>query len=250
MIRAQCGILLLGCCERGGGVDRASGKGRRVRRPLALLAFLTLIAVGVVAVYAAAANLTVRSDRLTTFGTNQAASASCSPAVADDAYVDQKSTASNFGSAATLNVASRSNRNKRSYVRFDVASCAIPSGSTVMSASVALAVASAPAKNRTYGMHVVDGTFSWAEATLTWNSQSTSPFAATATDSQSVTTGSTGTVVGWDVRPDVQAFVAGTRPNNGWVLRDATESANPASETQFRSDESTSPPALTITYST
>lgn len=209
---------------------------------------LAVAIAGALAVTAVAANLIVTSDRLTTTGNADPATSTCSPAAVDDAYVDESSQNSNFGSASTLQVASRSRRNRRTYLRFDIAGCGIPSGSTVISANLGLVVTTVPSSARVYGLHTVDSTFSWTESGITWTSQSSSPFNETPMSSQTVGTSSAGTVVGWDVRSDVQVFATGGRANNGWVVRDLAESQNPATEVRFGSAESAQPPTLTITY--
>lgn len=208
---------------------------------------LTVAIAGAVAVTAVAANLIVTSDQLTTTGNQDPGTSTCNPAAIDDAYVDEFASDSNFGSVASLQVASRNRRNRRSYVRFDIAGCGIPSSSTVVSARFELVVATAPASARVYGVHTVNSTFSWTESTITWTSQSSSPFNATAISSQTIGTASAGSVVSWDVRPDVQAFTGG-QVNSGWVVRDSAESQNPGREVHFGSAESTQPPTLTITY--
>ncbi len=209
---------------------------------------LTVAIAAVVAVTAVAANLIVTSDQLTTAANQDPATSTCSPAAIDDSYVDEFASGSNFGSASTLQVASRNKRNRRSYLRFDIAACGIPSSSTVLSARFGLVVTTAPASARVYGVHVVNSTFSWTETGITWTSQSSSPFNATPTSSQTIDTSSAGSVVSWDVRPDVQAFATEGRVNNGWVVRDSAESQNPGTEVRFGSAESAQPPTMTITY--
>ena len=83
------------------------------------------------------------------------------------------------------------------------------------------------------------------------NSAWTTPggdFAATAT--ASVPTGTTnGVTLQWNVTADVAAFLAGTAPNDGWVVKDVNEGTG--SEFRFASRETgtvASRPQLAITF--
>lgn len=232
----------------GGEVGTGSRKEKRPRRSLLIVLGIALLLAAAATVTAVAANLIITSDLLTTFGKDQPGTSTCAATVIDDGYVDESQPGTNFGAAASLQVASARNKNKRTYLRFDIAACRIPSSSTVMSARLSLTVSSAPRANRVYGAHTVGGSFAWTEGALTWTSQAGGSFSATATDTQAVTSGSLGSVVTWEVRGDVQAFAAGGAANNGWALRDSTESSNPAAESGFGSEESARQPTLTITY--
>jgi hypothetical protein len=168
-----------------------------------------------------------------------------------DTYADQGSSGSNFGAATTLHVRSAVTLilladNKRSFVRFNVASCSIPATARITTARMKLFLSTAPAASRTYDVHRV--TASWGETTLDWGNQPSVAGAATA----SVATGLTANVtLECDVLADVQGFVAGTLTNNGWRVKDRTESSGTAFEGRFNSDEhgtASQRPSLVITW--
>lgn len=173
----------------------------------------------------------------------------CTLTSAADTYADQGSGGSNFGTATTLQVRSGTTLilladNKRTFVRFDLASCSIPSSARVLTGRVRLFMSSAPSATRTYQASRV--TASWAETSLDWNNQPGVAATATAT----ALTGTTSNVtLEWDVVADVRAFVAGTATNNGWRIADAVESNT--GESQFRSREhgtASQRPSLVVTY--
>ncbi len=213
--------------------------------PLALVPICLLLggAVGF------ATSLALTPKRLTIFTSASSISiGSCTlSASAADTYADGAalSQGSNFGTATQSHVRSDSLGNKRSFVRFDLASCSIPSGARIETATLSLHLSAAPGANRTYEVRPVSA--SWAETTLTGSNQ---PGAAgSATDS--VSTGTTnGVTLAWTVVADVQAFVNGTA-NNGWRVADAAEDALLGVEGRFSSREhatASQRPALQITY--
>lgn len=207
------------------------------------------IAVGVAATasVAYAATFSVSSARLTTSSVaTTIGETTCSLTATDDATLDRAAQGTNFGNLATLSVrAQNGNNQRRSIARFDVASCSIPAGALVRSASLRLTVTTAPGSTRNYGVHRVTG--SWVESTVTYSSQPAFNATATAT----VATGAAPTSLSWSVLSDVSAFVAGTATNNGWLVKDANEGANPAVQTIFASSENATTanrPQLVIGY--
>jgi hypothetical protein len=153
-----------------------------------------------------------------------------------DSYVDENSPGSNFGSSLTMQIQSRGGgggRNQRTLVHF-----ALPPGQycTVTSATLRLN-ASVFAPGRT--MQAYRAAAPWGEGSVTWANQP----AVTGTPA------STASALGWiqfDVTTLVQAMYAGS--NDGFLVRDAVESQNPASTQQFSSSEAaTSHPELVIT---
>jgi hypothetical protein len=203
-----------------------------------------------------AAGFPVTSQALTIFTSADTvpATACTLTAAAADSYAEEASPLSNFGAATTLDVRSGAiqivlvtiPQNKRSFVRFDLSSCSIPSTARVATAQLELFLSTPPSSSRTYQAHQV--TQAWNETNLNWNNQPT--VAASATSSTATGT-TTNVAIAWDVRADVQAFVAGTATNNGWRLKDLTESANPAIEGRFNSREHGSAsqrPTLVVTY--
>ena len=162
----------------------------------------------------------------------------------EDAYVRENRANNNYGNAITMDVRSnRNNRNHRSFVKFDVSS--IPVGSTVNSATLTLCATQVPGVTRTYNAHLV--TASWAEGTITWNSQPTVAGAVTDTADTPASPG----CMTWTVTSDVQSWVDGT-PNNGWRVSDSAEGSATMYVTKFRTrDDGTTPseqPMLQIDF--
>jgi hypothetical protein len=178
----------------------------------------------------------------------------CTLTAAADTYAHEDSAGTNFGTETTLHVRSGVRRvllltfpdNKRSFVRFDLASCSIPSSARVVSAQQNLFLSTAPSSSRTYQVHRV--TQSWTETNLAWDNQPAVAASATA----SASTGTVANVtIGWDVRADIQSFVGGTATNDGWRLKDVTEGADPAHEGRFNAREhgtTSQRPSLVVTY--
>ena len=207
------------------------------------------IALGIAATasVAYAATFSVTSARLTTSSVaTSIGETTCTLTPSADAALDRATQGTNYGGVGFLSVRSQSGNNqRRSIARFDIASCNIPAGALVRSASLKLTVTTASGSNRTYGAHRV--TQSWVESTVTYQNQPS--FTATATST--VATGVAPASLSWSVLSDVSAFVAGTATNNGWLVKDATENAGTAVETIFGSREHATPasrPTLVIGY--
>lgn len=204
----------------------------------------------VAAVSAAAASLALAPARLTTASAaSNVPVSTCSLAASSaDAYVDGAvlSMGTNFGSSTDLAVRSSLLGNRRSFVRFDLASCGIPASARVTGATLGLFMSQAPTSSRTYEARRV--TAAWVESTITWSNQPAVAGAATATVSTGTTSGVT---LQWAVTSDVQAFVAGTATNNGWRFADGTEGALLAVGSIFGSREratGSERPTLVVTY--
>jgi hypothetical protein len=170
----------------------------------------------------------------------------CTLAPNADTYADAGAPLTAQGTATTLHVRTQLLFNKRTYVRFDVASCSIPAVARLKTGSFKLVITTAPASSRTYDVHAV--TAAWTEAGLTSLAQPAVAGAATT----SVTTGTTGGVtLSADVMANVSTYVTGAATNNGWRVKDRTEDAVASVETQFGSRENATVslrPALVVTY--
>ena len=201
---------------------------------------LALASLGLQVVPGSAASLGVGSTSLTSW--KSAATVGCtSPGTqtlgaSADAYVDENNPSNNFGTQNQLLVRSRSNsRDARTLVRFNLP--AIPSGCTVTSARLRL-FATAADIGRT--LQALRANASWAETTVTWNTQP-------------ATTGAAATVASatgwreWTVTTQVTAMYAGT--NNGFLVRDASEGAALQQSQTFRSrDAAANNPELVVTF--
>jgi hypothetical protein len=214
----------------------------RGRRPaIGLCALAAALGAAVVAM---AAPLTTAPTQLmtrTVLGTVPISTCTLAPAA--DTYSDGPTAQ---GTATTLHVRTLLGLDKRTYVRFDVASCSIPALARLKTGFFGLVITTAPASSRTYDVHRV--TAAWTEAGLTSLTQPTTAGTATA----SVATGTTGGVtLTTDVLADVSAFVTATATNEGWRVKDRTESALGSVETQFGSRENATTavrPSLVVTY--
>jgi hypothetical protein len=194
-----------------------------------------------------AASLALTPKRLTVFTSASSVPIStCSPLPVADTYADGAllNQGANFGTATTLHVRSDTLGNKRSFARFDVASC-VQGGARIKTATLSLFLSTAPGAGRMYEARRV--TTSWEETTLTSAVQPAVAGAAT----DSVATGTTNNVIrSWNVVADVQAFANGTA-NNGWRIADSAEGALGAEEGRFNSREHptvSQRPSLAITF--
>lgn len=213
---------------------------RRLRRLVLAAAVASLVGASV----AYAASLVVSSEKLTavTAATN-VPTTSCQLGSAADAYVDEGLPLENYG-GADLYVRSELLGNKRSFLKFDIASCSIPAGAEVKSALLSLYMLSSAAESRTHEVHRLTGSF--GEGTLTWLNQPSAAGAATT----STSTGTGSGTIAFNVLSDVAAFVSGTT-NHGWRVKDAAEDNVSAREVTYGARENPTPaqrPVLTITY--
>ena len=193
---------------------------------------------------AAAAPLSLSSQQVAVFRVDATVSlSSCTAGATADAYVTEP--LSGAGAETELRVASALGANKRSFLRLDLAPCAIPTAARVTSAELRLHLSTAPGSSRIYDAFRV--TASWAD-TLTWPTQP----AVAASASASAATGTTaGVTLAWNVLTDTAAFVAGTQTNNGWRVSDRTESNLTALEGRFSAREHASTserPALAVSW--
>jgi hypothetical protein len=211
-----------------------------------------------------ASSLPVSSKNLTVYMTCTLSGTTGVSASEQDSYVDENAPTTTNGSAATMNSQSRNNRNRRSYVSFDLTTCApsIPSSAIVAGATLRLWVTSIPmATCRTEDVFAV--TSAWTQSAITWNNQPfgtgiNSPASGTRTDSITVgngagcTIGSAAQYVPWNVTTNVANFVSGSATNFGWMIRDDTEGANGSglTVTFSTSDAGSVPqaPQLVVTY--
>jgi hypothetical protein len=217
-----------------------------VARRLILVA--VAVAIPVAAVSAFATSLAVTSSALTSFsGATSVPTSTCTLGAEHDSYVSNALLQgdTNFGNATELHV-SAGGTDKRSFVRFNLASCvpSLPSTSEVKSATLRLVLATAPSQNRTYAAHRVSA--SWAEGSITWNNQP-----GIGASSGTVATGTTnGVTLQWTVTSDIQAFANGSATNHGWRIADTDESGLFGSqEGRFGSSEAASNhPQLVVVF--
>lgn len=158
----------------------------------------------------------------------------------NDSYVDQANSGTNYGTATTIYVQSRSSsRNMRTFEMFNVSD--IPAQATIVSANLSLyKTGGTGSSTRTYNLYRV--TASWTEASITWTNQPA--VSGTLTDSISVATGTNNVWKTWDATSDVQNFVNGSYTNYGWRISDNSESSSTQYASNFASEEYTTDTSL------
>lgn len=230
---------------------------------LGVIAVAAGLLIGSGVTLGAAASLSLTSQSLTPYRTCVLTATPATTTVVTDAGVRQGVPSTNFGTATSLDVASGTGVNRRTYLRFDLASCspAIPAAAIVRLATLRLYVTAMPTACRTIDLFPI--TAAWSETSITWNNQSfgtaiNNPPSASRTGSFAVGTPvgcqnpTTGTYVsGGTVTSDVASFVAGSRTNFGWMLRDDVEGSATTRTVTFSSKNLGMPsqaPQLVITY--
>jgi hypothetical protein len=232
-----------------------------MKRSTSIIASLAALAVvvGLLATRSGlAASMTVSSKNLTSIRT--CALVTMSSVGGIDAGVRQATPTTNYGALANANVSGSLSDNRRMYLRFDLGACvpAIPATSTVTNALLRINSSAQPSVCRTNDIFRVSS--SWTETGITWNTQ---PFGTSLNNPSSgqrtaalqigntcATNNLNGYVTGWNVTPDVNAWVRGTAQNHGWMIRDDAEGVLAAAAT-YRTREAngvTLDPWLVITY--
>ena len=224
--------------RRPGGRRRDAGRPRvrrAMKRRAAAAAAIGLL-IGLSSSTGSAASLSVTSQALTPMRTCILTATPATTVVVADTTVRQGSPTTAGGTLTSLTVSSAAAANQRAYARFDLAQChpAIPASATVRVATLRLFSTVSRRVPRTIDVFRVTAT--WAEATVTWNTQPfgttiKNPASGSRTDSFNVgtpagcenLTATTRSISGADVTTDVAAFVAGSATNFGWMLRDDTE---------------------------
>jgi hypothetical protein len=207
-----------------------------------------------------AATVTVTPKNHSAFQTCVLTAYPTATTVEADSWVDESNKTAKKGTSTTISIQSRSTKNYRGFVRFDLTKCntPIPASATVRSATVRLNLSLAPVgTNRTLNLNRVTGpcpeaaTTCWTEANITWNNQPTVAAAPTSAVTVGTAT-STGTYFGFDATADVAAMVAGTASNYGWRITDSVENAATTYSVNFKSRELTAnaagAPQLVVVY--
>jgi len=233
-------------------------------RALRTAAALGALLVTLTALTSSAASLSLTSQNFTPYLTCTVTATPATTTAVIDTTVKQGNANGNFGAVNTFTVSSGNTVNQRIYIKFDLTTCspAIPATATVRLATLRLYVTVLPAACRTIDIFPV--TASWTELAITWNTQ---PFGTTINNPASGSRTGTfnvgtpagcqnlaaGYVAGATVTTDVQAFVAGSSTNFGWMLRDDVEgSATSRTDTYSAKELATiaQEPQLVVTYVT
>jgi hypothetical protein len=233
---------------------------RHPQRAAFIVAAILSLALG--GAVASAASLNLASQAITPYRTCTISGTLTTTTAVADASVRQGSATSNFGTAATNNIASGSGANRRLYTRFDLSVCSptIPSTATIRLAMLRVYLSALPSTCRTVDVFRV--TTTWTETGLTWNNQpfgttTNNPASSLASDTFSVgtPTGCGNRVAGYltdaTVTTDVAAWVAGSASNFGWMLRDDVEGAASTVTSTYSAKELgtvAQVPQLVVTY--
>jgi hypothetical protein len=160
-----------------------------------------------------------------------------------DSWVLQSSATSNYGGDSVIKVDTKAGSNARSLVRFALPP--MPSGCQVTSATLRL-YAGSYKEGRTLQAIALEAPLNaseapWNESSLTWNNQPE-------TTGSAATAASQGGYVAWGVTQQVAGMYPPTN-NNGFVIRDASESGE-GLEQGFHSRENgtDNPPQLVVTF--
>lgn len=207
-----------------------------------LLALVATVAVGGTVAYAASLN--VASGQLWA-GSQTLTKGTCTlsgTSSTTDTYLDENNPTSSFGSATTLSVGPKANKRTWLLVRFNLASCGLPTTAGADSAQLNLHITTAPGSSRTLDVATV--TSSWS-GTTTWN---TAPSAGSsfATIATGTTSNVTKTVT---VTADVDALIKNGSANYGWLISEPSSPSNVS--TLFGSSENgtaANQPQLVINY--
>ena len=163
-----------------------------------------------------------------------------------DSQVKEDKPDTNEGIRVTFEVKDQLTKVARAFAQFDLSS--ISSTATVVTALLRTKIEPGGAPGISLIYEAQRAAASWGELTITWNNQpGVSGSAAVAA------TGTTGGVWNqWTVTTDVQEFVNGTTPNNGWRIRDQAEGSDSQEKTKCHSRENGfagNSPQLRVFYS-
>lgn len=146
-------------------------------------------------------------------------------------------------------VRSQNSDNVRTLVRFDLSAASpavLPAGATITDAKVRLTVIGTTSQ-KTYNIQRASA--AWEEGTATFAAPGVTGAIGSATVPAGLTAGAGGgdpqTWVKWGVTTDVQGFLDGTFPNDGWRISDASENAGSPVTTRFTSTENVCTPGTT-----
>jgi hypothetical protein len=205
---------------------------------LAVAAGATVAATGHAASLALTAAKLTLFDRTVTHGT-----VTCTATTGiEDAFAQQDLAAATHDTTSLDVRYDSGNKNRRSFIKFNLTTCGIPAGAAAEAATLNLFLFNAPTRARSFNVNVVTGP--WSETALTWNNQPTVAAIATTT----IAAGTTNNV--WrsaDVTADVNAFLAGGA-NYGWRISDPLA---PNDQSQFSSSENSTTanrPTLVVSY--
>jgi hypothetical protein len=215
---------------------------------LRLLAILAAATVGVGSAAAFAATMTVGSWHLWT-GSQTLTKSTCTvtgAAATTDTYVDENQGGQANDTAVTMNVQPDAGARQWTFIRFNLASCAIPTTGGADTATLKLVIKTVPAGGRTLTLTPVLTT--WAGATIDFTPALAYTYGPTTTTFATGTTN--GATLSIPVTIDVDALIKSATANYGWRISDGGSTA--AGHTSiFNSTDATTAtlrPQLVINY--
>jgi hypothetical protein len=225
---------------------RASAHRRRLVRAgrraagLGVVAVLTVVLAQSTTTAAFTAATGDTGNRVTAAGSFCASASSRTVNVSEDTSVYQSSTGANTGDSTSLTVVSATSAQTWSLVRFNPMP-SIPTGCELVSATLSL-YAIGPQVGRFIEVSRADPATPWTELGVNWATRPQP--AGTPAPSPSLTLAGLQT---WNVTSLMPALYAGT--NNGFLVRDQTDNANPAKSQAYVSSEGTATQVPTLTVS-
>lgn len=210
------------------------------------LALLFVITAAASASTAFAATLTIGSWHLWA-GSQSLTKSSCTlsgTAVATDTYADE-SVIGNNSAGTTLNVKPGAGSRQWTFIRFNLASCAIPTTGGADTATLTLRITAAPTASRTLTVTPVLNT--WTGATLANFSAALGlSYGAVTT---TFATGTTSNVyVSIPVTIDVDALIKSATANYGWQIIDGGGGTRTTTFASTNNGTATHRPTLVINY--
>ena len=161
-----------------------------------------------------------------------------------DSYINASATGTNYGSATTAQVNSRSaTKATRALVQFDLSG--IPAGSTINSATLELYCTSVPGTQVQLDAHHI--TSAWTEPGVTWASAPSFSASADAVNPGTLSTG----WKSWSMTDVVQSWTGGSYPNNGLIIMADNENTGSNNIYQFATKEyatAAEHPVLRVNY--
>lgn len=193
---------------------------------------------------AAAATLAVSSGDVWA-GTQALTKGTCTlsgKSVTTDAWVDGHKAGATHGGGQSLQVERRNNRDRWTFVSFDLSSCGLPTTGGADQATLTLTLTSAPRQSRTLTLTPVLG--AW-DNSLTWNAAQSLSYGQATTTVDTGTSG--GAALTATVTVDVDALIKAPGTSFGWRIADDGASYN-HSALSLGSSSSPSAPTLTIDW--
>ena len=211
------------------------------------LAFLFVVMVVASTTTAFAATLNVTSWHVWT-GSQTLTKSTCTltgTAVTTDTFADESQGGQDNSAATTMSVSPNAGSRQWTFIRFNLASCAIPTTGGADTATLTLRMTAAPAATRT--LTVTPTLTTWTGATLSNFSGATG-----LTYGPNTTTFATGTTsnvfLSFPVTIDVDALIKSSTANYGWRIMDGGGGSATTTFASANNGTAANRPQLVINY--